>query len=106
MDDTLDELSYDLEENGVLVRRDIGRKVLRRGPWSTVLFLYEELDRETLTWRPAKIAVVRFQKWRGSYRKHSSFQLSSEAEAKELLDVIVDWLPRLAPRDDAVPSEE
>ncbi len=98
-DDSLDELSYDLEEDGALVRRTLEQSVLRRGAWATVLFLYQELDREASVWRAAKIAVVRFQKMHGRYRKHSSFPIATEAEARELLSVIEAWLPALAASD-------
>jgi hypothetical protein len=93
----LDELTYELEEDGVLVREQLERRVLTRGAWATVLFLYRELDRATGGYGPAKIAVVRFQKWNGGYRKHSAFPLSSEGEARELTSVVDAWRTRMSP---------
>ncbi len=107
-EDGLEELNYDLEEDGVVVRRSIETKVLRRGAWATVLFLYEELDRRTSRFRPAKVAVVRFQKLRGAYRKHASFPLASAEEASSLIEVLGRWLPSLSATDegDAPPDLE
>ena len=46
MAETLDELTYDYEDEGVLVRKEIDRAVLTKGSWATVMFLFQELDRQ------------------------------------------------------------
>jgi hypothetical protein len=98
--DALDDLSYDQEDDGVLVREQLERVVLARGPWGTVMFLFRELDRETDTWRAPKMAIVRFQKWKGGYRKHSAFNVANAAQARELSDVFARWTPRMSDADD------
>jgi hypothetical protein len=95
MVETLDELSYDVEEDGVLVRRQIDRVVVARGAWATLMFLYEELDRATGSFRAPKIAVARFKKFRGAYRRHSVFTLASVAEARALTDVFERWFEKM-----------
>jgi len=102
----LDELTYDLDEDGALVRRQLERVVLTRGAWSTVLFLYEELDRRTGAFRPPRAAVVRFQKVRGGYRKHSAFVVGSADEMGVLLSTLGRWAPRLSAIDDDAPRSE
>jgi hypothetical protein len=97
MVETLDELSYDVEEDGVLVRRQVDRVVVARGAWATVMFLYEELDRATGAFRAPKIAVARFKKLRGAYRRHSVFTLASIAEARALTDVFERWFEKMDP---------
>jgi hypothetical protein len=57
--------------------------------------LYDELDRRRDAWSAPKIAVVRFQKVRGAYRKQASFPIGSKDEATALLEVLGGWLPRL-----------
>jgi hypothetical protein len=96
----VDELSYDREEDGVLVRKQLERVILARGAWATVLFLFQELDRETGAYRAPKMAIVRFQKWRGGYRTHSSFGVANEAQARELMAVFERWYPRMATEAD------
>jgi hypothetical protein len=91
MAETLDELSYDYEDEGRLVRREIAREVLSKGAWATVMFLFEELDRKTETWRAPKIAIVRYKKWQGNYRKQSSFNVSSEKQARALMATMEKW---------------
>jgi hypothetical protein len=81
MPETLDELTYDYEDEGVLVRKQIDRAVLTKGSWATVMFLFQELDRAKNKFRPPKMAIVRFKKSKGSYRKQSSFNISNEKQA-------------------------
>src|SRR4051794_29734521 len=91
----LDELSYDYEEDGVLVRKQLDRVILARGAWATVMFFFQELDRATGAYRGPKIAIVRLQKWRGGYRKQSSFTLSNEAQARQMAEVVGGWCGKM-----------
>jgi len=95
MVETLDELSYDFEDDGVLVRKQLDRLILARGAWATVMFLYQELDRGSGTFRAPKLAVVRFKKASGAYRKHSSFNVAGAAEARRLADVFAAWATKM-----------
>ena len=79
MPESLDELTYDYEDEGVLVRKQIERAILTKGSWATVMFLFQELDRAKGKFRAPKMAIVRFKKSKGSYRKQSSFNISRVA---------------------------
>jgi hypothetical protein len=91
MAETIDELSYDYEDDGRLVRRELAREVLSKGAWCTVMFLFQELDRKSEEWRPPKVAIVRYKKWNGVYRKQSSFNISSEKQARAIVAAIENW---------------
>jgi hypothetical protein len=91
MAETIDELSYDYEEDGKLVRKELERHVLSKGSWATVMFLYQELDRKSESWRAAKVAIVRYKKWNGVYRKQSGFNISSEKQARQIVEAIEKW---------------
>ena len=115
MAETIDELSYDYEDDGRLVRRELSREVLSKGAWSTIMFLYQELDRKSDTWRAPKIAIVRYKKWNGVYRKQSGFDISSEKQARAIVAAIEKWyagdfeIPADAPAadaGDAAPADE
>ena len=96
MAETLEELTYDYEDEGVLVRKEIDRAVLTKGSWATVMFLYQELDRAKGSFRPPKMAIVRFKKAKGSYRKQSSFNISNEKQARQIVEVFEGWYPKIA----------
>ena len=101
MAETIDEITYDYEDEGKLVRRTLKKEVLTRGGWSTIMFLYEDMDRKSGKFGAPKIAIVRFKKWQGTFRKQSSFAVSSEKQARQLVDVIQQWLPEMAKKGDA-----
>jgi hypothetical protein len=95
MAETIDELTYDYEDEGVLVRKQLDKVVLTKGSWSTLMFLYQELDKTAGTFRAPKIAIVRFKKFKGSYRKQSSFNVSSEKQARQITEVFEQWYAKM-----------
>lgn len=96
MAETLDEVTYDYEEDGTLVRKELDRVVLTKGGWATMMFLFQELDRKTGKFRAPKMAIVRFKKSKGSFRKQSSFNISSEKQARQIAAVFDSWYPKIA----------
>ena len=96
MAETLDEVTYDYEEDGTLVRKQLDRVVLTKGGWATMMFLFQELDRKSGGFRAPKMAIVRFKKSRGSYRKQSSFNISNEKQARQIASVFEAWYPKIA----------
>jgi hypothetical protein len=95
MAETLEELTYNYEDEGVLVRKELDKIVLTKGSWSTLMFLYQELDKKSGQFRAPKIAIVRFKKWKGVYRKQSSFNVSSEKQARQITEVFERWYPKM-----------
>jgi len=110
MAETIDEITYDYEDEGKVVRKTLKKEVLTRGGWSTIMFLYEDLDRKTGKFGAPKVAIVRFKKWQGTFRKQSSFAISSEKQARQLMAVLDKWLPEMggakAEAGDAAESDE
>ncbi|HEY3356484.1 MAG TPA: hypothetical protein VGQ83_24750 [Polyangia bacterium] len=96
MAESIDEVTYNYEEEGRLVRKEIDRSVLSKGAWATIMFLYQELDRTTEQYREPKIAIVRFKKWNGVYRKQSSFNISSKKQGQQIMEVMEKWYGRVA----------
>jgi hypothetical protein len=103
MAETIEELSYNYEDEGLLVRKELDKVVLTKGSWATVMFLYQELDKASGKFRAPKIAIVRFKKFRGAYRKQSSFNVSSEKQARQITDVFEKWYVKM---EAATPPEE
>jgi len=98
MAETIEEVSYNYEDEGKLVRREMKKEVLTKGAWATVMFLYQELDRKTEQWGPPKVSIVRFKKSGGVYRKQSSFNISSEKQARQIVEVIEKWYAEVGPQ--------
>src|SRR5262249_37227987 len=96
MAETIDEVSYNYEDEGKLVRRELKKEILTKGAWATVMFLFQELDRKTEKWGAPKVSIVRFKKSNGVYRKQSSFNISSEKQARQMVEVIEKWYGEVA----------
>jgi hypothetical protein len=60
-----------------------------------MMFLFQELDRASGKFRPPKMAIVRFKKSKGVYRKQSSFNISSEKQARQIAEVFEQWYPKI-----------
>ena len=97
MAETVEELSYNYEEEGKLVRRELKKEILTKGAWATVMFMFQELDRKDESWGEPKVSIVRFKKSGGNYRKQSSFNISSEKQARQIVEVIEKWYAEVGP---------
>ena len=106
MAETIEEVSYNYEDEGKLVRKEMKKEVLTKGAWATVMFLYQELDRKTEQWGPPKVSIVRFKKSGGVYRKQSSFNISSEKQARQIVEVIEKWYAEVGPAGAAAEGGE
>lgn len=102
--DDPDELTYDLEDDGRLVRRQLDRRLWTRGAWATGIYRFEELDPATGAWRPARAALVRFRKLHGGWKRHAAINLSA-AVAGELGATLARWFAEGA-TDDADDERE
>ena len=93
MASTIDEISIDYtDENGQQIIRQIDKKVLSKGAWTTIMFLFSEWDRRKNQWGAPKARIDRFQKKNGEYRSQSKFKFTSAKQARQIIDVLQEWL--------------
>lgn len=98
MNNTVDELTVDYEENGILLVKEIDKEVLSKGAWATVLFRYQEWQ-ENDTYGPDRYVIRRYKKSGGEYRMQSKFTISSSEQAKKIVAALNRWT-------EEVPAEE
>ena len=104
MAETIDELSVDWkDENGHHLVKQVKKEVLTSGAWSTIMFMYQDLDRKAGEFGPKKIRVVRYQKRGGKFIPQSKFNISSSRQAKRIIEIIQNWLPDM---DEKIDSED
>ena len=100
MADTVDEITINWsDENGTLVRKEIEKEVLTKGSWSTIMYLFQELNRQTGEYNPPKVSIRRYQKSSEGYRDRSKFNISNAKQAYQIMDVLKKWFPE-DPRTD------
>ena len=104
MAETIGEISIDWkDENGQYLVKQVKKEVLTSGAWSTVMFMYQDLDKKTGEFGPKKIRVARYQKRGGKFMPQSKFNISSVKQAKQIIEIIQNWLPEM---DEKVDPEE
>jgi hypothetical protein len=93
MAETIDEItiSYE-EEDGTLVVKELDKKVLSKGAWATLMFRYQDLDKNTGEFRAPKVTIRRYQKVNGEFRPKSKFNISSDAQAKLIIEALQGWM--------------
>ena len=83
MAETVDEISIDWkDESGQQLVKQVKKEVLTSGAWSTIMFMYQDLDKKTGEFGPKKIRVARYQKRGGKFIPQSKFNISSARQAK------------------------
>ena len=93
MAETVDELTIQYEEDGKVLRKQLDKEVLSKGSWTTIMFLYQDLDRKTGEYGPERVSIRRYQKRDGSYLPRSKFEISSPRQALAIRDKIGNWFP-------------
>jgi hypothetical protein len=91
MAETIDELTIHYEEDGQVLRKQLDKEVLSKGSWTTIMFLYQDLDRKTGEYGHQKVSIRRYQKREGTYQQRSKFEISSPAQARAVRDRIEGW---------------
>ncbi|HEX8115072.1 MAG TPA: hypothetical protein VF516_45400, partial [Kofleriaceae bacterium] len=85
----LDEVTYDLEVDGEEVRRTLHRRIWQRGGWATVAIAYQERAAGG-DWKPAKLALIRFQRVRDVWQRHAAITLRG-GDAVALGETLAAW---------------
>ena len=93
MAETLDELTIHYEEEGKVLRKEIAKEVLSKGSWTTIMYLYQDLDRKTGEYGRHRVSIRRYQKREGTFLQRSKFEVSSPAQARANCNKIQDWFP-------------
>lgn len=87
----IDEVSITYEEDGIEVVKELDKEILTKGAWSTILFKYQDWDRQKEQYGPEKYTIRRYRKMSGVYRQQSKFNISSKAQAEKIVDVLQKW---------------
>lgn len=93
MTEAIDQVTVNWEEDGELKVKELKRHVLSKGAWATVMFLYVEMDPKTKEYREPKVSIRRYKKRGDQYMLQSKFNVSSEAQGKEIARIIHEWFP-------------
>ena len=89
---TVDELTVTYEENGIETVKELDKQVLTKGAWSTIIFRYQDWDRQKEQSGPDKFTIRRYQKRNGEYQQKSKFNISSKDQAEKIIEALQNWI--------------
>lgn len=92
MAETVDDLTIQYEDGGVVTVKELDKVVLTKGAWATLLYKYQDYDRAKGDYGPVKFSIRRYQKRDGSYQPKSKFNISSVAQAELLIESLQKWI--------------
>ena len=92
MSSEIDELTVQYEEDGLVTVKELDKKVLTKGAWSTIIYRYQDWDRRKEEYGADKFTIRRYQKRNGQYLPKSKFNISSEKQAKEIITALQEWI--------------
>jgi hypothetical protein len=87
-----DDLTINYEEDGVLVVKELDKEVLSRGAWATVLFKYVQWDRAKNGYGPERYSIRRYRKIDDEYRQQAKFTISSDEQARKIIEALRKWI--------------
>ncbi len=92
MAETIDELTVNYTDGDIQTVKELDKKVLSKGAWSTIIYRYQDWNRSAEEYGPDKYTIRRYQKRNGEYQQKSKFNISSEKQAKEVIGALTEWL--------------
>jgi hypothetical protein len=92
MAETVDDLSIEYSEDGQVLVKQLDKKVLTKGAWSTVMYKYQDWDKRKEEYGPPKFTIRRYQKRNGEYFQKSKFNISSVDQAKNVIAALEEWI--------------
>jgi hypothetical protein len=92
MASTIDELTVQYEEDGVVTVKELDKVILTKGAWSTIIYRYQDWDRKKEEYGPDKFTIRRYQKRGGEYMQKSKFNISSRDQARGIIEALENWM--------------
>ncbi len=92
MSKTVDDITINYEEEGLLLVKEIDKKILSKGAWTTIIFQYQNWNRAKGEYGKDMFTIRRYQKRDGEYIPKSKFNISSVEQAKKIIDALQEWV--------------
>jgi len=92
MAETIDELTVSYTDEGIETTKELDKVVLTKGAWSTIMYKLVNWDKKKEAYGAPQYSIRRYQKRNGEYQQKSKFNISSNDQAKKVIDVLQNWL--------------
>ena len=91
MAEKVEDLTIQYEDNGIITTKELDKAILSKGTWATIIFKYQDWDRQKEVYGPDKFSIRRYQKRDGEYRQQSKFNISSKEQAIKIIKALLAW---------------
>jgi hypothetical protein len=92
MSSDVNELTVNYEEDGTITTKELDKVILSKGTWTTIIFKYQDWNRQKEAYGPDKFTIRRYQKRDGEYRQQSKFNISSTDQAEKIIKALQTWI--------------
>lgn len=89
---TVEELTVNYTEDGVLKVKELDKAILSKGAWATIIYKYQDWDAKAEDYGPIKFTIRRYQKRNDEFTQRSKFNISSEDQARKIIDQLTTWM--------------
>ncbi len=93
MAESIDEITMEYVEDDKVLVKEIDKNILTRGSWTTIMFLFKELIKDSEDYGPLKVSIRRYQKRNGVFRQQSKFNISNGKQARAVSAALNKWFP-------------
>ncbi len=87
----VNEITINFEEDNILKVKELDKEILSKGAWATIIFRYQNWDAKNQTYGKDGYSIRRYQKRSGQYSQKSKFNISSNDQAKKIIDALQKW---------------
>ena len=92
MSNSVEDITINYEEDGIMVVKELDKEILSKGAWTTILFRYQNWDKAKGQYSQDMYSIRRYQKRQGEYFAKSKFNISSNEQAKKIVSTLQNWL--------------
>jgi len=87
----VNELTINFEEDDILKVKELDKVILSKGAWATIIFRYQNWNAKDQKYGQDCYSIRRYQKRSGQYSQKSKFNISSNEQAKKIIDALQQW---------------
>ncbi|WP_032074951.1 hypothetical protein [Coxiella burnetii] len=92
MAESVDDLTVEYVEDGVVTLKELDKVILTKGAWCTILFKIQTWNRSKQEYNPVSYTIRRYQKRSGELKQRSKFTISSNDQAQKIIDTLSKWM--------------
>lgn len=88
----INEITVNYKEDDIQIVKEIDKKILSKGAWTTIIFRYQQWEKAKEKFGPDRYTIRRYRKVNNQYIQQSKFNISNNDQAQKIIDALKDWI--------------